>query len=108
VISALNSFSITAKFNFSGVGSAWQRIFSFNNSTSEFMNLAFTSTADNEVLLKCRHDSHDEVVYGTSKFVLTGEHYFAVSIDSTNKIARVYIEGRLSAKADGRNSSLRI
>lgn len=95
VISSLNSFTITAKINFSGVGSAWQRVFSFNNSTSEFMNLAFTSTADNEVLFKCRHDSHDEVVYGTSKFVLTGEHYFAVSIDSTNKIARVYIDGQV-------------
>ncbi len=95
VISGLNSFTITAKINFSGVGSAWQRIFSFNISTSEFMSLAFTNTADDEILFKCRHSEHDEVTYGTSKFSLAGEHYFAVSIDSVNKIARVYIDGQV-------------
>ncbi|MEN6385945.1 MAG: LamG-like jellyroll fold domain-containing protein [Phycisphaerales bacterium] len=95
VVSGLNSFSITAKINFSGQGSSWQRIFSFGNSTEEFMNLAFTNTADNEILLKCRHDEHDEITYATSDFSLAGEHYLAITLDSTNKIARIYIDGQI-------------
>lgn len=95
VISGLGSFTITAKINFSGAGSSWQRIFSFNNSTSEFMHLVFTNTAEDEILFKCRHDEHDEVTYATKYSSLAGEHYFAITLNTSTKIARAYIDGQL-------------
>jgi endonuclease/exonuclease/phosphatase family metal-dependent hydrolase len=98
VISGLSSFTITAKINFSGTGAAGQRIFTFGNDTSVFMDLLFNNTDDNELLFRCRYNSHDEVIYANTTSSLAGEHYFVITLDASTKIARVYIDGRLAAE----------
>lgn len=98
VISGLSSFTITAKINFSGTGSAGQRIFTFGSDTTVFMDLLFNNSDDTELIFRCRYNSHDETTYVNTSSSMSGDHYFVITFNGSTKCARVYLDGRLAAE----------
>jgi type II secretory pathway pseudopilin PulG len=101
VINSLTNCTIATWVNWSGSGSSWQRILDFGTGTTFYMFLTPNNGTTGSMRFAITNSGtggEDQTTVAGSSPLATGWHHIAVTIDATNHIHTIYLDGALVAQ----------
>lgn len=95
LMSTLSDITISTWSNYSGTGGGWQRLFDLGSGTSTYLFLT-PNGGGSQMRVALRTATVGEQIVNAPRALPTGWHHIAVTIDSSTKTMKLYLDGELA------------